>query len=273
MNEIKARYFSAMAAEIERYGGKVEKNIGDAIMAVFGRVRAREDDALRGVQAAAGMVEALHGLNEEFAKFYGVQLTVRTGVNTGEVVANTDEHATMNLATGDAVNVAARLEQNAPANEVLIGEVTYALVRDYVEAERVELDAQGQGRAGARVPAAWSPRHDRGDGPPGLAVHRPRVRDGHPERRVRRVGRAARSPDRHGHRRRRRREDPADRRLHPAQGERGVDPPRSMPRLRRRHHVLAADRDRAPGREDRGGRPARCRPDEDQRPDRGCRRS
>ena len=144
MNEIKARYFAAMAAEIERYGGKVEKNIGDAIMAVFGRVRAREDDAIRGVQAAASMVDTLHVLNEEFAKFYGVQLTVRTGVNTGEVVANTDEHATMNLATGDAVNVAARLEQNAPANEVLIGEVTYALVRDYVEAERVELTLKGK---------------------------------------------------------------------------------------------------------------------------------
>ncbi|HEX5015183.1 MAG TPA: adenylate/guanylate cyclase domain-containing protein [Candidatus Limnocylindrales bacterium] len=144
MNEIKARYFAAMAADIERYGGKVEKNIGDAIMAVFGRVRAREDDALRGVQAAASMVATLHGLNEEFERYYGVRLTVRTGVNTGEVVANTDENATMNLATGDAVNVAARLEQNAPANEVLIGEITYALVKDNVEAERVELTLKGK---------------------------------------------------------------------------------------------------------------------------------
>jgi class 3 adenylate cyclase/tetratricopeptide (TPR) repeat protein len=144
MNEIKARYFSTMAVEIERHGGKVEKNIGDAIMAVFGRVRAREDDAIRGVRAAAGMVEALHRLNEEFETRYAVRLTVRTGVNTGEVVANTDEHATMNLATGDAVNVAARLEQNAPANEVLIGEITYALVRDYVDVERLELTLKGK---------------------------------------------------------------------------------------------------------------------------------
>jgi class 3 adenylate cyclase/tetratricopeptide (TPR) repeat protein len=144
MNEIKARYFAAMAAEIDRYGGKVEKNIGDAIMAVFGRVRAREDDALRGVQAAASMVATLQGLNEEFERYYGVRLTVRTGVNTGEVVANTDENATMNLATGDAVNVAARLEQNAPANEVLIGDITHALVKDYVEAERVELTLKGK---------------------------------------------------------------------------------------------------------------------------------
>ena len=144
MNEIKARYFREMAGEIERHGGNVEKNIGDAIMAVFGRIRASEDDALRGVRAAAGMVSKLHELNDEFERYYGVRLTVRTGVNTGEVVASTDEHATMNLATGDAVNVAARLEQNAPANEVLIGEMTHALVRDYVEAERVELMLKGK---------------------------------------------------------------------------------------------------------------------------------
>src|SRR4029078_1645073 len=114
-------------------------------MAFFGRVRAREDDALRGVQAAASMVAKLHSLNEEFEQFYGVRLKVGTGVSTVEVVASTDEHATMNLATGDAVNVAARLEQNAPANEVLIGEITYALVRDYVGAECVELRLQGKG--------------------------------------------------------------------------------------------------------------------------------
>ena len=59
MNEIKARYFSSMAVEIERHGGKVEKNIGDAIMAVFGLIRAHEDDALRAVRAAFGMQKAL----------------------------------------------------------------------------------------------------------------------------------------------------------------------------------------------------------------------
>src|SRR5205814_1740958 len=59
MNEIKARYFSSMAVEIERHGGKVEKNIGDAIMAVFGLIRAHEDDALRAVRAAHGMQKVL----------------------------------------------------------------------------------------------------------------------------------------------------------------------------------------------------------------------
>src|SRR5438034_3410633 len=144
MNEIKARYFRTMAVEIERHGGKVEKNIGDAIMAVFGLIRAHEDDALRAVRAAYGMQKVLAALNEDLKKFYGVQITNRTGVNTGEIVANTDPNADQNLATGDAVNVAARLEQNAPAGEILIGEVTYELVRRQVEVERLDLTLKGK---------------------------------------------------------------------------------------------------------------------------------
>ena len=144
MNEIKARYFSSMAVEIERHGGKVEKNIGDAIMAVFGLIRAHEDDALRAVRAAFGMQQALERLNADLEQFYGVRITNRTGVNTGEIVANTDPDADQNLATGDAVNVAARLEQNAPAGEILIGEVTYELVRNHVEVERLELTLKGK---------------------------------------------------------------------------------------------------------------------------------
>jgi class 3 adenylate cyclase/tetratricopeptide (TPR) repeat protein len=144
MNEIKARYFSAMATQIRRHGGEVEKNVGDAIMAVFGRIRAREDDALRAVRAAHGMQAVLDELNDEFQRFYGVQITNRTGVNTGEIVANTDPTADQNLATGDAVNVAARLEQNAPPGEVLLGEVTHELVRHHVEVERLELALKGK---------------------------------------------------------------------------------------------------------------------------------
>jgi class 3 adenylate cyclase/tetratricopeptide (TPR) repeat protein len=144
MNEIKARYFSAMATQIRRHGGEVEKNVGDAIMAVFGRIRAHEDDALRAVRAAHGMQVVLAELNEEFQRFYGVQITQRTGVNTGEIVANTDPTADQNLATGDAVNVAARLEQSAPAGEVLIGEVTHELVRHHVEVEKVMLTLKGK---------------------------------------------------------------------------------------------------------------------------------
>jgi class 3 adenylate cyclase/tetratricopeptide (TPR) repeat protein len=144
MNEIKARYFSAMATQIRSHGGEVEKNIGDAIMAVFGRIRAREDDALRAVRAAHGMQVKVAELNDEFQRFYGVQIAVRTGVNTGEIVANLDPTADQNLATGDAVNVAARLEQNAPAGEVLLGEVTYELVQHHVEVQRLELELKGK---------------------------------------------------------------------------------------------------------------------------------
>jgi class 3 adenylate cyclase/tetratricopeptide (TPR) repeat protein len=119
-----ARYFERMRGIVESHGGTVEKFIGDAVMAVFGVPLAHEDDALRACRAAVEMRDALPEL--------GVQ--ARIGVNTGEVVTGTLER----LATGDAVNVAARLEQAAAAGEVLIGEPTYALVHEAVVAETVE---------------------------------------------------------------------------------------------------------------------------------------
>ena len=93
MHEVKERYFTTMAAEITKHGGKIEKYIGDAIMAVFGLPLPHEDDALRAVRAAAGMQAALRGVNEDLSKRYGVTLANRTGVNTGEVVANDDPTA------------------------------------------------------------------------------------------------------------------------------------------------------------------------------------
>ncbi len=138
LHEVKDRYFAAMAAEIKRHGGKIEKFIGDAIMAVFGLPKAHEDDALRAVRAAADMRKALARVNDDLMKRYGVTLGNRTGINTGEVVANDDEKADQKLATGDAVNVAARLEQAAPVGEIYLGESTYQLVRDAVEVEAVE---------------------------------------------------------------------------------------------------------------------------------------
>ena len=138
LHEVKERYFAAMAEPIKRHGGKIEKYIGDAIMAVFGLPQAHEDDALRAVRAAVGMRDKLNELNAALEKRFGVTLSARTGVNTGEVVALDDPAADQKLATGDAVNVTARLEAAAPANEIYIGEVTYRLVRDAVEAEEVE---------------------------------------------------------------------------------------------------------------------------------------
>ena len=116
-----ARYFERMQAIVERHGGSVEKFIGDAVMAVFGVPVVHEDDALRAVRAALEMRDALPDLG----------LQGRIGVMTGEVVTGTVER----LATGDAVNVAARLEQAAQPGEVLIGQPTLALVRDAAEVE------------------------------------------------------------------------------------------------------------------------------------------
>jgi class 3 adenylate cyclase len=126
-----ARFFDEMKTVIERHGGTVEKFIGDAVMAVFGVPIAHEDDALRACRAAIEMQEALPGL----------EIEARIGVTTGEVVTGTEER----LATGDAVNVAARLEQAAQPGEVLVGEPTLRLVREAAEVEPVEpLELKGK---------------------------------------------------------------------------------------------------------------------------------
>jgi len=147
LREVMNRYFAEMRGVLERHGGAIEKYIGDAIMAVFGLPRVHEDDALRAVRAAADMQQALLRLNEELKTHWGVQLANRIGVNTGEVVAVGDPSAGQRLATGDAVNVAARLEQAAPEMQVLIGESTYRLVRHRVEVEALEpLTVKGKSR-------------------------------------------------------------------------------------------------------------------------------
>jgi class 3 adenylate cyclase/tetratricopeptide (TPR) repeat protein len=126
-----ARYFEQMKSIVERHGGSVEKFIGDAVMAVFGVPVSHEDDALRAVRAAAEMRDALPGLG----------LQGRIAVMTGEVVTGTEER----LATGDAVNVAARLEQAAEPGDILIGEPTLALVRDAADVELIEpLELKGK---------------------------------------------------------------------------------------------------------------------------------
>src|SRR5438270_11976118 len=111
-------YYEQMRAILERHGGTVEKFVGDAVMAVFGVPVAHEDDALRAARAAWEMRDAVHGL----------ELQVRVGLNTGEVVAGEGD----TLVTGDAVNIAARLEQAAEPGEILIGAETRRLIRDAV---------------------------------------------------------------------------------------------------------------------------------------------
>src|SRR5690348_281952 len=125
-----ARFFERMKMIVERHGGTVEKFIGDAVMAVFGVPKAHEDDALRACRAALEMQEALPSLGIEG----------RVGLTTGEVVTGTEER----LATGDAVNVAARLEQAADPGEVLIGEPTLELVRGAEVDELAPLELKGK---------------------------------------------------------------------------------------------------------------------------------
>jgi class 3 adenylate cyclase/tetratricopeptide (TPR) repeat protein len=137
LRRVMGRYFDEVRAVLERHGGTVEKFIGDAVMAVFGIPQLHEDDALRAVRAAWGMQEALAALNERLQEELGVAIQTRTGVNTGEVVAG-DASVGQTLVTGDAVNVAARLEQAAAPGEVLLGPATYRLVRDAVEVEPTE---------------------------------------------------------------------------------------------------------------------------------------
>jgi class 3 adenylate cyclase/tetratricopeptide (TPR) repeat protein len=132
-----SRFFEEMRAVLERHGGTVEKYIGDAVMAVFGIPAVHEDDALRAVRAAAEMRDALASLNKELERDRGVTIASRIGVNTGEVVAG-DAAARQSFVTGDAVNVAARLEQAAAPGEILIGMPTMSLVRDAVVTESVE---------------------------------------------------------------------------------------------------------------------------------------
>jgi class 3 adenylate cyclase/tetratricopeptide (TPR) repeat protein len=131
---VMGRWFGEAASALERHGGTVEKFIGDAVMAVFGIPTLREDDALRAVRAAAELRERIAGLNEDLERELGVAIVLRTGVNTGAVVAG-DPAQGQAFATGDAVNVAARLEQTAAPGEIVIGGTTYALVRDAVRAE------------------------------------------------------------------------------------------------------------------------------------------
>jgi class 3 adenylate cyclase/tetratricopeptide (TPR) repeat protein len=144
MREVMSRFFREMRTVLERHGGTVEKFIGDAVMAVFGVPLLHEDDALRAVRAAADMRDALAALNTQLETGWDVSLRTRIGVNTGEVVVG-DPAAGQALVVGDAVILAARLEQAAPVGEILLGPETYALVRDHVGAEATEpLEVRGK---------------------------------------------------------------------------------------------------------------------------------
>jgi class 3 adenylate cyclase/tetratricopeptide (TPR) repeat protein len=148
LRRVLTRWHESMRTVLERHGGTVEKFVGDAVMAVFGLPVAHEDDGLRAARAAVDMRVSLAQINAELEREYGVQIQVRTAVHTGDVVAGDGE----TLVTGDAVNVAARLEQSAKAGEILLGEQTARLLGDTAIVEPMpELTLKGK----ARPVPAW----------------------------------------------------------------------------------------------------------------------
>ena len=156
VRRVLGRFFETVRDVVERHGGSVEKFIGDAVMAVFGVPVLHEDDPLRAVRAAGEVREEFGALNEELARDFGNVIGFRIGINTGEIVTGTDER----LATGDAVNVAARLEQAARPGQVLLGETTVERIGDAVIAERIpDLDLKGKSEP---VPA-WEFREVRAE--------------------------------------------------------------------------------------------------------------
>jgi class 3 adenylate cyclase/tetratricopeptide (TPR) repeat protein len=145
LRRMMTRYYEHATAIHVKHGGRVQKFIGDAVMAVFGLPAAREDDALRAVRAAAELHASLEDLNKTLKRDWDVTLNLRTGVNTGEVVIGASIGG-QDITLGDVVNVAARLETAADPGKVLIGDATYRLARDAVTAEMLpSMTVRGRG--------------------------------------------------------------------------------------------------------------------------------
>jgi class 3 adenylate cyclase/tetratricopeptide (TPR) repeat protein len=146
-----APYHARLKSELQRFGGTVEKFIGDAVMALFGAPLTHEDDPERAVRAAL----AIRAFAEE------EQIELRIGISTGDVLIQlaADPAAGETMATGDVVNTAARLQSAAPVNGILVGERTYDATRHaIVYGERPAVEAKGKS---APIPA-WEALEARG---------------------------------------------------------------------------------------------------------------
>jgi class 3 adenylate cyclase/tetratricopeptide (TPR) repeat protein len=128
LKEILSGFLHATKEVIQRYGGTVEKNIGDAVMSVFGAPEAHEDDAVRAVRAAFEIHESVEGLARSIARLDVGPLVVHSGINTGLVVTSGGDSPQSPVGVvGDTVNVAARLCELAAPGEILVGEITRRL--------------------------------------------------------------------------------------------------------------------------------------------------
>ena len=169
--DVRARlrpYHARVRADIERFGGTVEKFIGDAVMAVYGAPVAHEDDAERAVRSALRVVESIDELN---ASDPGLGLRIRIGIETGEAVVALGARpaAGEGIVTGDVVNTASRLQGIAPVGGIAVGEQTYRATRDVFEYEGLDA-ATVKGKADA-LPV-WRPRAARARFGSDLRVHR-----------------------------------------------------------------------------------------------------
>jgi class 3 adenylate cyclase/tetratricopeptide (TPR) repeat protein len=139
LHQVIGGYFDAARTAVGRHGGRIEKFIGDAVMAVFGFPRANEDDALRAVRAAWDLRQLIDEANEDLRARWDVELAIRTGIATGNVVAS-DRSTGEPFVIGSSVNLAARLEQHAGTHEILLDGVTRRIARNAIETEEVMLD-------------------------------------------------------------------------------------------------------------------------------------
>jgi class 3 adenylate cyclase/tetratricopeptide (TPR) repeat protein len=144
VTEVMETFFAAMREEIAAEGGTVEKFIGDAVVAVFGVPSAHEDDPARAVRAALRMQRRLERVNAHVEPTHGVSLRIRIGVNTGEVLAAIDAKPGEPSVTGDAVNVAARLEQAAQPGQVVVSERTARAARGFRYRPLGDLELRGR---------------------------------------------------------------------------------------------------------------------------------
>src|SRR2546423_13255324 len=145
LREVMSSFLEAMREEIEAEGGTVKKFIGDAVMAAFGVPTAHEDDPARALRAALRMQGRLAELNERLAQTHDLTLEARIGINTGEVVAATAPRPGESMVSGDAVNVAARLEQSASPGQIVVSERTARATRGFRFAELGPLQLRGKG--------------------------------------------------------------------------------------------------------------------------------
>jgi class 3 adenylate cyclase/tetratricopeptide (TPR) repeat protein len=156
-----APYHARVRHELERFGGTVEKFIGDAVVAVFGAPVVHEDDPERAVRAALAIQDAIAELNDAHPS---LELQVRVGVNTGEALVTLDAApaAGEGMVAGDVINTGARLQAAAPPGGVLVGEATYRATERAIEYEQAEAVAAKGKAEPVRAWQATAPRSRQG---------------------------------------------------------------------------------------------------------------